>query len=108
MHADHAAVNLNFWVTPDEANLDPSSGGLVVYPKAPPADAEVPGDPSRKKVWISGGRVTSPWGFWGILMEYSQHYFGVWVQDKGVVWHRYWEGAGAAEIDNFQIKQRTV
>ncbi|CAN0232315.1 unnamed protein product, partial [Scytosiphon promiscuus] len=36
VHADSASVNLNFWVTPDEANLDPSSGGLVVYPKAPP------------------------------------------------------------------------
>ena len=30
-HADTAAVNLNFWVTPDEANLDPHSGGLIVY-----------------------------------------------------------------------------
>ena len=30
-HADFARVNLNFWVTPDEANLDPASGGLVVY-----------------------------------------------------------------------------
>ncbi len=31
VHADFARVNLNFWVTPDEANLDPESGGLVVY-----------------------------------------------------------------------------
>jgi hypothetical protein len=30
-HADFAAVNVNFWLTPDEANLDRSSGGLVVY-----------------------------------------------------------------------------
>jgi hypothetical protein len=30
-HADFAAVNVNFWITPDEANLDPESGGLVVY-----------------------------------------------------------------------------
>lgn len=52
VHADHAAVNLNFWVTPDEANLDPSSGGLVVYPKAPPAEVDVSGDPSRKEVWL--------------------------------------------------------
>ena len=37
-HADFAAVNVNFWVTPDEANLDPTSGGLVVYPKLPPTD----------------------------------------------------------------------
>ena len=30
-HADAAAVNVNFWITPTSANLDPSSGGLVVY-----------------------------------------------------------------------------
>ena len=51
MHADHAAVNLNFWVTPDEANLDPLSGGLVVYPKAPPVvKVELPGGSSREEV----------------------------------------------------------
>lgn len=31
LHADFARVNLNFWITPDAANLDPQSGGLVVY-----------------------------------------------------------------------------
>ncbi len=37
MHADIAAVNLNFWITPDAANLDPETGGLVVWDKeAPP------------------------------------------------------------------------
>ena len=36
VHADFAAVNVNFWVTPDSANLDHNSGGLVVY------DAEAP------------------------------------------------------------------
>lgn len=30
-HADFAAVNVNFWITPDEANLDDTCGGLVVY-----------------------------------------------------------------------------
>lgn len=30
-HADFAAVNVNFWITPDDANLDETSGGLVVY-----------------------------------------------------------------------------
>lgn len=30
-HADFAAVNVNFWITPDEANLDPESGGMVMY-----------------------------------------------------------------------------
>jgi tetratricopeptide (TPR) repeat protein len=37
-HADAAAVNVNFWVTPDTANLDPDSGGLVVYKSQAPAD----------------------------------------------------------------------
>ena len=30
-HADFAAVNVNFWITPSEANLEESSGGLIVY-----------------------------------------------------------------------------
>lgn len=30
-HADYAAVNINFWISPDDANIDPESGGLVVY-----------------------------------------------------------------------------
>lgn len=38
IHADCAAVNINFWITPDSANLDPESGGLVLWDKAPPAD----------------------------------------------------------------------
>jgi tetratricopeptide (TPR) repeat protein len=38
VHADIAAVNVNFWVTPDEANLDPESGGLVVYTHDAPLD----------------------------------------------------------------------
>lgn len=37
-HADFAAVNVNFWITPDAANLDPDSGGLIVYPKPVPPD----------------------------------------------------------------------
>ncbi len=31
VHADFAAINVNFWITPNSANLDPASGGLVVY-----------------------------------------------------------------------------
>jgi hypothetical protein len=36
IHADQAAVNLNIWLTPDEANLDKEKGGLVVYNMLPP------------------------------------------------------------------------
>ncbi len=36
-HADFAAVNINIWISPEENNLDPSCGGLVVYDvDAPP------------------------------------------------------------------------
>lgn len=38
VHADFAAVNVNFWVTPDTANLNPNSGGLIVYNTEAPAD----------------------------------------------------------------------
>jgi len=38
LHGDVAAVNLNFWITPDEANLDEKSGGLRIWDKAAPAD----------------------------------------------------------------------
>ena len=38
VHADFAAVNVNFWITPDDANLDPQTGGLVVWDKAAPLD----------------------------------------------------------------------
>jgi tetratricopeptide (TPR) repeat protein len=38
MHADAAAVNVNFWMTPDEANLDPDRGGLVVWDKEAPRE----------------------------------------------------------------------
>jgi tetratricopeptide (TPR) repeat protein len=38
IHADAAAVNVNFWITPDEANLDPDHGGLVVWDKEAPRE----------------------------------------------------------------------
>jgi len=30
LHHDSAIVNVNFWLTPDQANIDPESGGLCV------------------------------------------------------------------------------
>jgi len=38
VHADFAAINVNFWITPDTANLNPASGGLVVYDVEAPLD----------------------------------------------------------------------
>ena len=37
-HADFAAVNVNFWVTPKAANLNSLSGGLVVYNTVAPLE----------------------------------------------------------------------
>ena len=37
-HADPSLVTFNFWITPDEANLDPEHGGLTVWDVAAPDD----------------------------------------------------------------------
>ena len=37
-HADFARLNVNFWITPDQSNLDPESGGLKIYEEPAPAD----------------------------------------------------------------------
>ena len=37
VHADFAAVNMNLWLTPDEANLDPEKGGLIIFHRRPEA-----------------------------------------------------------------------
>ncbi len=41
VHADDAAVSVNFWVTPTQANLKPERGGLVVCQTPPPDNWEV-------------------------------------------------------------------
>jgi len=38
IHADVAAVNVNFWITPDEACEVPETGGLIVWDVASPPD----------------------------------------------------------------------
>ena len=38
IHADQASINVNFWITPEDANLSPDSGGLIVWNKLPPDD----------------------------------------------------------------------
>ena len=38
IHADQSDISLNFWITPDSANLQPGSGGLDVWDVAAPAD----------------------------------------------------------------------
>lgn len=38
VHADTGVVNVNFWITPTEANLDPAGGGLTVHDVPAPKD----------------------------------------------------------------------
>ena len=38
VHADFAAINVNFWITPDSANRNPTNGGLIVHKKEAPLD----------------------------------------------------------------------
>lgn len=38
IHADFAAVNVNFWITPDDAQIDTDGGGLIIYDKEAPLD----------------------------------------------------------------------
>jgi tetratricopeptide (TPR) repeat protein len=41
IHADQAAVNVNFWIAPDGANLNPESGGMVIWDVAAPDDWDI-------------------------------------------------------------------
>jgi hypothetical protein len=36
IHADNSIVNVNFYITPDEANLDPKCGGMEIWDVAAP------------------------------------------------------------------------
>lgn len=51
LHADFAALNVNFWITPDDANLDPNTGGLVIW------DVEAPREWSFVKYNKSAGEI---------------------------------------------------
>jgi hypothetical protein len=58
IHADAAAVNVNFWITEDEANLNPATGGLVVYDREAPSNwnfKEYNSDRNKPKIlrWLN-------------------------------------------------------
>jgi hypothetical protein len=59
LHADAARINVNFWVTPDAANLDPDRGGLEIFDVAAPADWDFDSgdfDAVRRHIEQSGAR----------------------------------------------------
>ena len=61
LHADDGAVSVNFWVTPDDANLDPGHGGLAVYTELPPAGwrpTSYDSDRDAIRAWTAGAEAT--------------------------------------------------
>lgn len=55
MHADFAKVNVNFWITPDAACDDPTTGGMVVYDLPVPRSwtvADYNSDPARLAAYV--------------------------------------------------------
>jgi hypothetical protein len=54
-HADSAALNVNLWMTGDDASLDPQRGGLTLYDVEAPPDwgfADFNGDPDRVRQYL--------------------------------------------------------
>lgn len=55
MHADFAKVNVNFWITPDDACEDQTTGGMVVYDLPVPRSwtfADYNTDPDRLAAFV--------------------------------------------------------
>ena len=68
VHADFAAINVNFWITPDTANLNSASGGLVVYDVEAPLDWNFKtynSDQNRIRTFLAdqdSGKIVVPYG----------------------------------------------
>ena len=71
LHADMAAVNVNLWITPDEANLDPTSGGLVVFTVKPPPEWDIlQYNSDTEKVYEE---LLKPAGFKNVTIPYKEN-----------------------------------
>ena len=49
-------MNVNFWITPDDANLDPEHGGLVIWDVSAPLDwnfARYNGDEEAARAFLA-------------------------------------------------------
>lgn len=53
VHADDGAITVNFWITPNAANLKPERGGLVVTLAPPPDDWSISGYEADQKRIVS-------------------------------------------------------
>jgi hypothetical protein len=51
MHADHGSASVNLWITPDECNLEPGSGGLALWNKRVPKEYfQTPADGAKRVI----------------------------------------------------------
>ena len=56
LHADFAVINVNFWVTPDDACLDKENGGMVIYDIPAPRHwtfQDYNGDPGKMVAYVT-------------------------------------------------------
>uniref|UniRef100_A0A7S1BZX8 Uncharacterized protein n=1 Tax=Corethron hystrix TaxID=216773 RepID=A0A7S1BZX8_9STRA len=67
-HADQAAVNVNIWLTPDEAVLEEGQGGLVVFTARPPPGSNF--DYYNKNTQKAIEEIIKPTGFQNVTVPF--------------------------------------
>ena len=70
-HADQAAVNVNIWLTPEDANLNKDSGGLVVFTAKPPEGWDF--DKYNKDTEKVMKEILEPTGFANVTVPYKEN-----------------------------------
>jgi len=70
-HADQAAVNVNLWITPEDANMNKESGGLVIFTAKPPKDWDF--DKYNKDADKVMKEILEPTGFANMTVPYKEN-----------------------------------
>eukprot|EP00930_Biecheleria_cincta_P030375 TRINITY_DN21039_c0_g1_i1.p1 TRINITY_DN21039_c0_g1~~TRINITY_DN21039_c0_g1_i1.p1 ORF type:complete len:148 (-),score=7.97 TRINITY_DN21039_c0_g1_i1:343-786(-) len=73
LHADAAAVNVNLWITPDEYNLDGTTGGLVIYDAVAPSDLTFAQYNTDNYMSTEGRKQLDEYGWRNITVPYRQN-----------------------------------
>ena len=68
-HADEAAINVNIWLTPDDAVLDKDHGGLVVFTAKPPPNSDF--DYYNKNTEKAIEEIIAPTGFKNVTVPFQ-------------------------------------
>jgi hypothetical protein len=73
IHADDAMVNVNLWITPDVANLDENSGGLVIYTVKPSPDLDSDFEKFNSNWEYIDQYLLRPSGYANVTVPYKQN-----------------------------------